>query len=297
LLNVYNNTIVAELEEERMRKVANVDFDPSRYLTKTNQKVYEEDQKKKKELLNRINHKRLLAEKKTSYGQFVSKVHRPVVSVKKRHEMELMKDRAHHPIKETKKVPSSAGYHDLYNTKGENPWSSNLQLLNNTRLTTLSSNKIEPLNKLRHHSQLASKSSNTSSFNIKHKSNGRKTAHNREEMSGTDGGSTINVNLERPPRKLLISKKKPHKPSPRTNYNKYRPSPKRLKVHKTSKRREIVDMKDSHLERQNKRWKKNIKQIALSESEQKIDKIRNIADMIESKAQKREEVGVNNLYV
>jgi hypothetical protein len=271
-----------------MRKVANVDFDPSRYLTKTNQKVYEEDQKKKKELLNRINHKRLLAEKKTNYGQFVSKVHRPVVSVKKRQEMELMKERAHHPIKETKKVPSSAGYHDLYNTKGDNPWNSKSQLLNNTRLTTLSSNKIEPLNKLRHHSHLASKSSNTSSFNIKHKSNGRRTALNGEEMSGTDGGSTINVNLERPPRKLLISKKKPHKPSPRT---KYRPSPKRLKVHKTSKRREIVDLKDPNLERQNKRWKKNIKQIALSESEQKIDRIRNIADMIESKAQKREEVG------
>lgn len=102
----YNNIIItfliAELEEERMRKVANVDYDPTKFNNKINQKVLEEDQKKRKELLNRINHKRLLAEKKMSYGEFVSQVHKPVVSVKKKQEMESLIEKVHHPIKETK---------------------------------------------------------------------------------------------------------------------------------------------------------------------------------------------------
>lgn len=32
--------------------------------------------------------------------------------------------RLKHPVKESKKVPSSYSYHNLYNTNGEHPWNS-----------------------------------------------------------------------------------------------------------------------------------------------------------------------------
>jgi len=54
---------MAELEEERVRKVAHVDYDPSKYRNKTNQKVFREDEIKRKQQLERLNQKRLLAEK------------------------------------------------------------------------------------------------------------------------------------------------------------------------------------------------------------------------------------------
>ena len=37
---------MAELEEERMRKLSNIDFDPQKFATKTNQRVWEEDEYK-----------------------------------------------------------------------------------------------------------------------------------------------------------------------------------------------------------------------------------------------------------
>lgn len=74
---------MAELEEERMRKVANVDYDPTKFKNKINQKVNQEDALKKKELLDRLHQKQLLQEKKMSYGEFVNKVHKPVISAKK----------------------------------------------------------------------------------------------------------------------------------------------------------------------------------------------------------------------
>ena len=48
---------MAELEEERMRKVSNNGYDPSKYKTKTNQKVYEEDVIKRRELIMKIKEK------------------------------------------------------------------------------------------------------------------------------------------------------------------------------------------------------------------------------------------------
>lgn len=119
---------MAELKETRMRKVANVDYDPRKYQNKMNQKVFREDEIKRKEQLQRLNQKRLLAEKKMSYGAFVNQVHKPIISAKKVQEMENNMDKLKHPIKESRKIPSSASYHDLYNLKGDNPWNSKSQL-------------------------------------------------------------------------------------------------------------------------------------------------------------------------
>lgn len=73
---------MAELEEERMRKVANGDYDPSKYKTKFNQKVYEEEMIKRRELELKAREKEEAFRKRFSYGEFVNKVHKPVVSIK-----------------------------------------------------------------------------------------------------------------------------------------------------------------------------------------------------------------------
>lgn len=48
---------MAELEEERMRKVVNVDFDPNKYKTKIHQQVSHEDAQKRREELDRLKKK------------------------------------------------------------------------------------------------------------------------------------------------------------------------------------------------------------------------------------------------
>ena len=92
--------------------------------------------------------------------------------------------------KKQNKIPSSAGYHDLYNTKGENPWNSKSQLLNKSKMSTLTLSKIESAHKLRQHSKLASRSTNKSANHIIHKSTGKMTTQdggdNSEEGSIKD---------------------------------------------------------------------------------------------------------------
>jgi len=42
--------------------------------------------------------------------------------------MENLIQKLKHPIKESKKIPSSLSYHHLYNTNGEHPWHSISQI-------------------------------------------------------------------------------------------------------------------------------------------------------------------------
>ena len=208
---------MAELEEERMRKYSNLDYDPSKYKTKTNEKVFLEDEVKKKEQLQRLNEKRMLSEKKMSYGEFVNKVHRPVISIKKKQEMDHLIEKSKHPIKESKKVPSSASYHDLYNTNGENPWNSKTHLLGQSRISSLSATKLTtPINRFKNHSRIGSRE--MSNNKIRHKSTGKISLqdevenshnidHNISEVPKTHHSTMDDSKgAEKPPRKLIISK-------------------------------------------------------------------------------------------
>ena len=125
---------MAELEEERMRKVANADYDPNKYKTRLHQQINTEDAVKRREYMEKLKHKKLLAQKKMSYGDFVSQVHKPAMSMKKKVEMENLIDKLKHPIKETHKVPNSASYDNLYNRDGQHPWSS-IKSINATHLS------------------------------------------------------------------------------------------------------------------------------------------------------------------
>jgi hypothetical protein len=62
---------MAELEEERMRKQANKDYDPTKFKTRINHKVHEEDELKRRHDLEKQNQRKLLSEKMMSYGEFV----------------------------------------------------------------------------------------------------------------------------------------------------------------------------------------------------------------------------------
>lgn len=234
---------MAELEEERMRKVANVDYDPSKFQNRISQKVHQEDEEKRKQYFEKEHQKKLLAEKLKTYGEFVNKVHKPVISEKKKAEMDSIIEKLKHPVKETKKIPSSASYHDLYNTNGKNPWAS----------TSVLHKSTTPTNKLHKHSFLAGGNSRSQSRikEMSSKKNRSKLTLNTHE--NRDNGSNDSTNLELPnteigqtqlsalndrtnqsgpPKKLIISKKKPHHP---VSSKKYKPSPKRLKLPKRGK--------------------------------------------------------------
>ncbi|CAI2381507.1 unnamed protein product [Moneuplotes crassus] len=286
---------MAELEEERMRKAANIDYHPEKYKTKTNQKVFEEDQRKKKELLDRMNKKRLLAEKKMTYGQFVQQVHKPIVSEKKKEEMEHLKEKAKHPVKEGKKIPSSAGYHDLYNLHGENPWNSTSHLVGQSRISSLSAiNHRTPLNNLRNHSRLVSRGAKNSTRKLKHKSTGKFTLNENENFGDEISNEHPENNFsevpktiystteaakysEKKPKKLIIMKKskRVHK-----GLRAKRLSPRKLKNHK----REKLD------EERTNRWKNSMQRISHSANDNKVEKIKNLAGMIESKANQKEKI-------
>ena len=243
---------MAELEEDRLRKVANADYDPDKFKTAINQRVYLEDEMKKKEMLNRLNQKRLLAEKKMSYGEFVNKIHKPVISIKKKMEMEALKDKIKHPIKETVKIPSSASYHDLYNLNGKNPWNTVSQSLGQTRSSSKSHQKFTtPTNKFSSNQKLVSELRKKKKFyhkSVKHESTENITLkeHGDDSEEGSEhadphrtevhhtNSSTLNEKTETDglPRKLIIKKKTAYKPPMSMQGVRHRPSPKRLKVPK-----------------------------------------------------------------
>ena len=192
-----------------------------------------------------------------TYGVFVNQVHKPVISEKKVQEMESLKEKVKHPVKERKKIPSSASYHDLYNLKGENPWNSKSQFLGSSRISAFSVNKRNtPVNKLRKHSQLAAKNLKGNRNNFRHKSTGKFTINENNENSRDEITSTniennlsempktlyFNVDMqhkhEKPPRKLIITKKKPHIPKMNSKSHIIKHSPRRLKLHKKNKQRD-----------------------------------------------------------
>lgn len=62
---------MAELEEERVRRQANKDYDPTKFKTRINQKVHQEDEIKRRLEQEKQHQKKLLAERMMSYGEFV----------------------------------------------------------------------------------------------------------------------------------------------------------------------------------------------------------------------------------
>jgi hypothetical protein len=88
-----------------------------------------------------------------------NKIHKPIVSEKKKIEMESLKERTKHPVKEGVKIPSSASYNDLYNKNGDHPWNLISQNLGHSTISAFSQNRFTtPKNKLSQHSKLAIKS-------------------------------------------------------------------------------------------------------------------------------------------
>ena len=93
----------------------------------------------------------ILAEKKMSYGEFVTKVHKPAICPKKKNEMDDLISRLKHPVKESKKIPSSYSYHNLYNINGEHPWNSISQYTAESRKTPMNVSRqlLNDTNKVR----------------------------------------------------------------------------------------------------------------------------------------------------
>ncbi|CAI2382996.1 unnamed protein product [Moneuplotes crassus] len=280
----------AELEEERMRKAANVDFNPEKYHTKTLQKVLEQDEKIKQENIAKIHKRRLLAEKKMSYGMFVNQAHKPLISKKKRLEMTFIKQKIRHPVKHSRKVSSSAGYNELYNTTGKNPWSSTSQLARGSQISnsTLPHSRT-PMNQLRGRSSLLGKKSINQGIRLRHRGTGVSTMTLNNATKGghldstaTEVPRTISftdvVNkLHKKSRKLIIMKKS--KRAIKKNSVK-QCSPKR--IHNYSKKKLQKD--------RIKRWKKSIRKMSHSVNSSNIERIKTLADMLENEADQRQEL-------
>ena len=54
---------MAELEEERMRKVVNSDFDPLKYKTKLHEQIHAKDEMKRHEYIELMKNRKVLAQK------------------------------------------------------------------------------------------------------------------------------------------------------------------------------------------------------------------------------------------
>lgn len=67
--------------------------------------------------------------------------------------------------------------------------------MNKSKMSSLTSGKIEPIKKLRNHSHLASRSSNRSMNKIIHKSSGKMTTQDGGEISGDEGSSKGDLKL------------------------------------------------------------------------------------------------------
>ena len=90
---------------------------------------------KRKKIFWKFKRNKQLALKRISYGEFVNKIHKPIVCPKKKLEMEHMINRLKHPAKQIKKFQNSLNYNQLYNVNGEHPWNSVSQITNGSRRT------------------------------------------------------------------------------------------------------------------------------------------------------------------
>lgn len=63
-----------------------------------------------------------LIEKWAQYGKFVWSEIVPNSSKGKQDELKHLIDKLKHPVREKWAIPRSAGYNNLYNTKGKSPW-------------------------------------------------------------------------------------------------------------------------------------------------------------------------------
>lgn len=227
-----------------------------------------------------------------SYGEFVSQVHRPITSLKKKVEMENLISKLKHPIKESKKIPSSASYHNLYNQNGQNPWSSMIKNSTNTHISMSQAN-------FKGNQSLRSKS--IRSVGAKHRNysvNTKSLAGDHDHMDENDNMSinidnhasniagrntleTPNNDLGNPPRKLIVSNKHMRLPRPPKGKKSAKLKSK-LNSGKKSKRK--LEKSVGHI--------KNNKN---ESNREKAQKIKSIADMIESKANQKEMVYITFL--
>jgi len=226
---------MAELEQKRRNQYADIEYDPSKYKTRINQRLLIEDMNRKQENEEKELLRKQLAEKKIVYGEFVNKMHKPVISLKKKVQMESLVEKSKHPIKESKKIPSSASYHDLYNVDGKHPWNVSPQNMTNSRISGISKQRFStPKSRLVQHSKFSVRKHNQKKSKInkslKHNSHSKlsiaRDEINSDDQNNTDvlktHSSTINV-VKGPARKLIISKNGAPRPPRSMQGARYKP--------------------------------------------------------------------------
>ena len=138
-----------------------------------------------------------------------------MISIKKRIEMEGLIAKTKHPVKESKKIPSSASYDHLYNQNGENPWNSlirppNTSHMSISQINIKSSQSVGPKSRRKIKNPVSRQSQNHQARSVSQISSNNdkpEKTHNLSLQISNHSHTRIPHPKNSPPRKLIISQK------------------------------------------------------------------------------------------